>query len=278
MQAADVLHSPISISKKTIAPKQSSLLKHAYYEIIFIASGSGSHYNHKVHTSFSKGDVFFVQPKDEHAFTITHTAEVFFIRFTEETKINVKALIQNSKGRATPPLKSKSPINLKISLGKEDIDIMNQLCLFLIALAKDVHKNIDVLYYQMVCLISIMERNLSYAPHQPSKISSKESIRLILKHIQKNLKDPELLSLQYLAKKFNCTPNQLGIYFKKEVGNSVKQYILECRMEVIEKKVKHGEQTFSEIASEFNFVDESHFYKSFKRHFGSSPTQYRSLS
>lgn len=70
-----------------------------------------------------------------------------------------------------------------------------------------------------------------------------------------------MLSLKYITDKFNISTNQLGLRFRKEMKQSVKQYINTCRVQVIEKQIKTTDITFSEIAYQFGYVDVSHFYK-----------------
>ena len=133
-------------------------------------------------------------------------------------------------------------------------------------------------------LVSIIERNLIYAPEVKDRRLDKEVIRLILKHIHQNLQNPEKLTLSCLSvclsvclsETFNMSRNKVGAYFKQETGHSVKQFINATRMTVISEKVAHSELSFSEIAFDFGF-DESHFNKSFKKRLGMTPSEYRKI-
>jgi len=186
-------------------------------------------------------------------------------------------LVHNSKGKAIALAKAKSSLNFKVSFSKKDEILVVELLQLLIRLNQEQARNENLCYYQLLCLIAIIERNLSYFPEDTGRQVEKQTITKILNHIHKYLKDPEMLSLGYIANKFNMSTNQLGLYFRKEMKQSAKKYINQCRLQLIGKKVQESERTFSEIAYQFGYVDESHFYKSFKIFFGVSPTVYRKV-
>ncbi len=50
---------------------------------------------------------------------------------------------------------------------------------------------------------------------------------------------------------------------------------MESRLKLIGQKLNNSDDTISQIGYEFGYVDESHFYKSFKRFYGMSPSAYR---
>lgn len=263
------------IIHETIEAQTSRLASHDFHEFIFIQSGHGIHINQHSRIPFEKGDLFLIKPKEEHAYIIEQPSEVYIVRYPEATRLILKELIHNSNGKAVAPIKAKSPLNVKVSLSKKDEILVLQILQLLSLLHEDQRKYENVCYYQLLCLIIIMERNLTYFPDDKNRQIERQSITAIVSHIHKYLKDPEMLNLQYIAGKFNISTNQLGLRFRKEMQQSVKQYIITCRMQVIGEQVKTTEMTFSEIAYQFGYVDESHFYKRFHKYFGVSPTAYR---
>lgn len=266
---------PISVIHQLMEPQSSELMRHNYYEFIYICSGSGSHYNHQVSSKFSAGDLFLTKPDEEHAFNIEEHAEVYIVRFTDCARIVLKELVENSNGRAVALAKAKSPLNPKVTFNDEEKELVLQIFKLLRQLYENASKNEDLSYYQLLCLVAVIERNLLYSKEQKNKPTREKDINLILNHIHKHLQNPEILTLSYIASKFNMSSNLLGIYFKQETGESVKRYINKCRLEVIGKKVENSKLSFSELAYQFGYVDESHFHKSFKKFYGMSPSDYR---
>jgi len=275
MTVKDRQFEPFSIIHEKLEAQPSMLMSHNFHEFLFISSGQGIHINQQSSTQFGKGDLFLVKPNEEHAYIIEETTEVYIIRFTEATRLQLKELVHNSNGKAVALAKAKSPLNFKVSFSEKDEILITELLQLLITLNQEQARNENLCYYQLLCLIAIIERNLSYFPEDRGRRVEKQTMTQILNHIHKYLKDPEMLSLPYIADKFKLSTNQLGLYFRKEMKQSVKQYINECRLQLIGKKVQESEMSFSEIAYQFGYVDESHFYKSFKKFFGVSPTVYR---
>lgn len=275
MAVKDRLSDPVSILHEKLEAHASMLMSHDFHEFIFIQSGEGTHINNQFSTPFKKGDFLLVKPYEKHAYVIEKPTEVFLVRFTEATRLVLKELVHYSGGKAVALTKAKSPLNFKVSFTEKDEMLVMELLQLLSTLSQEPYKNENLCYYQLLCLISIIERNLSYFPKDKNRPATKQSISHILNHIHKHLKDPEMLNLRFIANKFNVSTNQLGLYFRKETQQSVKQYINQCRLALIGKMVKESEMSFSEIAYQFGYVDESHFYKSFKKFFGVSPTVYR---
>jgi len=268
---------PISVFYQILEPQTSNLMKHNFYEFVFFSSGKGTHYNHEVSIDFSAGELFFTRSDDEHAFEVEEPTEVYIVRFTESAKFVLKELVENSNGRAVTLAKAQSPLNPKVTFNENDRTLVLQIFQLLKQLYENPAKNENLCYYQLLCLVMIIERNLQYSNEESGKQAAKKDINLIINHIHKFLKNPEMLTLRYIASKFNMSSNLLGIYFKQETGQSVKQYINKCRLEVIGEKVAKSKLTFSEIAFQFGFVDESHFHKSFRKFYGMSPSNYRKI-
>lgn len=264
---------PISIHKKVVtSPSKSFNLP--YFQFIFICSGKGTLLLHQEITPYHQGNLFIVKPNESFTFETESTTEIYWVRFPEETKLILKELVENSGGRAKALAKAQSPLNSKIQLTTKDEKIVIQLLALLTDLCED-YQNENICYYQLLALVEIIERNVDASIQVSSITAPQKSISLILKHIRKHIFETNLLSLDAISQQFNFTKNHLGNYFKQETGQSVKQYISYYRMELIAKKIRESELSLSEIAFQFGYVDESHFYKSFKKHYATSPSEYR---
>ncbi len=272
---ANELHKPIIAYKEILCIQKGTVCINNYHEFIFITAGRGTYIRDSVRIPFTGGDMFLISKGYEFVIVIEEEAELYSIKFTEETKQDLKKLVKSSNGIASPPSKTKSPLNSKVVLGVEDKQLMKQLFEFVFSLEKEGDRNYTMILYQLLCIVTITERNLSYKLIKKSIGQEKILVNRILKYIHKNIKNPEYLLLQKIAEEFSLTPNKLGILFKKETEYSVKRYVNASRMKLIEERVTNSDLSFSEIAYEFGFVDESHFNKSFKKYFEISPSEYR---
>ncbi|WP_058308516.1 helix-turn-helix domain-containing protein [Gracilibacillus massiliensis] len=85
----------------------------------------------------------------------------------------------------------------------------------------------------------------------------------------------EDFSISKLADVTNLHPNYLSKLFKKEVGITLSEYIINQKIEEAMKLLTNTKHTLSEIYTWLNFHDQSHFTKVFKKHTGTTPKQYR---
>ncbi|WP_260607432.1 helix-turn-helix domain-containing protein [Chitinophaga polysaccharea] len=67
----------------------------------------------------------------------------------------------------------------------------------------------------------------------------------------------------------------LGVYFKKQCGETIQQFISGYKIRLIEWRLKFSDLRINELADEFGFADGSHLNKFFKKQKGISLTAYR---
>ncbi|NLZ69971.1 MAG: helix-turn-helix transcriptional regulator [Clostridiaceae bacterium] len=78
-----------------------------------------------------------------------------------------------------------------------------------------------------------------------------------------------------LCHEVHLSPSQLNRVLLELYGMSFKRKTIEVRIGFIKYFLKFSDLSFSEIAEKFNFTENSHFYRFFKRHCGETPSQYR---
>jgi len=85
----------------------------------------------------------------------------------------------------------------------------------------------------------------------------------------------EDLSLQSVADAFRMDKYQLSRMFKQQIGVNYWQYVMQIRIDKAAELLAETSLKNSAIAEMTGFVDESHFSKTFKKHTGVSPKDYR---
>ena len=83
------------------------------------------------------------------------------------------------------------------------------------------------------------------------------------------------LALDNLADKFCMSQSQMSRKIKSITGLSASTYILQLRMEWARRVLLSTEMPIGEIAEKCGFSDQSHFSRTFRQRFGSTPTQCR---
>jgi AraC-like DNA-binding protein len=125
-------------------------------------------------------------------------------------------------------------------------------------------------------LLNLVARNLILSDTEELKENSNEFLVMkIISYVQQHIKDPEKTKVSVLAQEFDLSKTYFGEFFKKNVGVSYQSYVLEYRLKLVETRLKFSTMRLKEIAAEFNFNDESHLSKTFKKYKGLRPSEYR---
>ncbi|KGX86502.1 AraC family transcriptional regulator [Pontibacillus litoralis] len=85
----------------------------------------------------------------------------------------------------------------------------------------------------------------------------------------------EDLTLDIIAEHCNVSSSYLSHLFKKEVTISIIPFINKKRVEESKYFLLHTEQSISEIASLFQFCNQSYYTALFKKHVGITPKEYK---
>lgn len=100
---------------------------------------------------------------------------------------------------------------------------------------------------------------------------SQSTLRYIKEYIYEHLH--RNITLVELSTIVRISPYHFLRLFKKSIGVTPHQYILQCRIDQAKYLLQHGEFTISEIAVRTGFCDQSHLTRQFKRRIGVTPKQ-----
>jgi YesN/AraC family two-component response regulator len=99
-------------------------------------------------------------------------------------------------------------------------------------------------------------------------------IRMAIEYIRDHLQDE--LTLETIADYIQLSPSYMGHLFKKEIGKSVMDYILEQRIERAKSYLLSGRYRNYELAEKSGFRNYSHFCTMFKKYAGMTPNEFKS--
>ena len=100
-------------------------------------------------------------------------------------------------------------------------------------------------------------------------------VKMVMRFIEAN--GDRQLSLNEIARSINVSPWHLCRLFRMATGTSVNQYLLNLRMQKAKELLETTCLRVKEIMNKVGIRDESHFARTFKKLFGVSPSQYRTL-
>lgn len=87
----------------------------------------------------------------------------------------------------------------------------------------------------------------------------------------------EELSLKTLSQRLELHPNYLGQLFQQETGSNFSDALNRRRIERATSLLLHTDRRTAEIGAEVGYLDNSYFYRQFKKYTGLSPTEMRQM-
>jgi transcriptional regulator GlxA family with amidase domain len=86
----------------------------------------------------------------------------------------------------------------------------------------------------------------------------------------------EKISVQSLANIAGLSLYHFARAFKQSEGLTPHDYLVQCRIRHAQKLLADSDVPLSEVALAAGFLDQSHFARRFRDHFGVAPSRYRS--
>lgn len=135
--------------------------------------------------------------------------------------------------------------------------------------------DIFIIQNSLSVILHLIARNIQYVNASEVKAIKSSKIQQIINYIHSNIYNPELLTTKSLANEFHMADNYISEYFKKHTDVSLKKYIINYKLKLVETRLKYTDAQDSEIALDLGFTDSSHLNKTFKTYKGISLSAYK---
>lgn len=274
---------PRTIFENIVALREENVLSIAFcqytpirfFEILWIEKGKGTLNINGHNVPYNDNQLFVFVPNDQYNFNIETPTTVSAIKFLKnlftdlsndktqrkEWFKRIETILHSSNRMANIPLPSATDENSLRFLFQVFCNEYNDKEL----------KNETILKNTLHSILFIIARNVNYV----SSNTNSSKIQDIVNYIHQNIHDTEKLSKKALADTFYLSENYIGQYFKKQMGVSLKKYILNYKLNLAETRLKYTDLTFTEIALELGFTDSSHLDKTFVKYKGMTASKYR---
>lgn len=115
-------------------------------------------------------------------------------------------------------------------------------------------------------LMQLIEKIFQFSDREPPVCSVR---RYIDRHLDSKL------NIEELSRLFEIDARSLGYAFKREFGLSPKQYIRESRLNLAKELIRGGGYRISEVSRRVGYEDALYFSRTFKKHIGVAPSEFR---
>ncbi len=254
-----------------------------YFEMIFVEEGSGRISLNGKTLNYKSRDSFIFSREEIPDIKVYETTTFIVYRLTQlmfSSKINLtdrQYWLRRCEYIFNHP---KRTFDIAVR-SLEDQDLIWRI-IFLINKENTKREQyyLEIISNMLSTLLSILARNVTdtqFSKELLLKSSSKtERIDEIYAYIRYNIYDAKKLKIANIAKHFHITSSTLSNYFKKENGNSLHNYIIQYKLEIVKDRLLNSEFTVSQIAIQLGFTDESHLTRIFKKYCDTTPKQYKS--
>ncbi|SFC02616.1 AraC family transcriptional regulator [Spirosoma endophyticum] len=252
---------------------------HNHFELILIRKGSGQHIVNGNRFAYQAGDVFFLGPLDSHYFVVDKMTSFCCLSFTELYMAGLTTLgtdywlhIRERGLRGSQQLAGSIVMN---QIEQQNLNALVEIILTEQNNYRQLVSNqiVDAL---MKTILSLVDRQLSQ--HQglsASNVNSSPLMQRIGTYICHHITRPDQLRMEKMADVFNYSQSHLAALFKQQAGESINQYIIRYKLQLVETRLRLSSMSISQIADEFGFTDICHLNKLFKRYYQTTPTAYR---
>jgi AraC-like DNA-binding protein len=256
---------------------------HNHFEIIFIHRGKGVHCLSGMHYPYEGKSMFLLAPCDFHRFDIAEETEFTFLKFTNvylkrtggvasAWNREIDEFLIHARSQGMPLLKSEA-----------DAERVSKIMRLIVEEWKETHnEENETIFLLIQSVLSIVRRNMQSVPivnaSVPAVNTSKhnEKVTSIINYIHQHIQSLEHTQLEHLSSAFGYSKNYLGIFFKEQTGVSLRDYVNQYKLHLIENRLKYSSFSLKEIGHELGFTDTSHLSKFFRTHQGINPSDYRS--
>ncbi|QIE59116.1 helix-turn-helix domain-containing protein [Rasiella rasia] len=253
-----------------------------FFEILYFEKGTGTLKINGNTVTYAPNSIFVFIPDDVYivnAETATSTVTIKFLKsFFRNTHIQNTTLPVNDWFRKIEEILHSESHQLREMQFESQHDKMHLTSLInMVAAEYNEKQTFDIFIIQnsLSVILHLIARNIQYINTDSIKKVKSSRIQQIINYIHANIYNSELLSTKNLAEKFYMADNYISEYFKKHTDVSLKKYIINYKLKLVETRLKYTDLQYSEIANELGFTDSSHLNKTFKTYKGTSLSAFK---
>ena len=238
-----------------------------WFELTVALEGKGKIYTNREYVPVSAGDIFLSYPCDIHKIVSDeeHPLKYSFLSFNTESEILTQEL--NNITQNFYECNKRVFRNPVISYLMELIIAEMSVSSF------ETHTSLSAILQEIVILVirNFLHTNTQTTSNQTSK--NDLLCYKIMRYIDMNVFS--IHNLNELADYFHYNYSYLAKLFRRTTKITLSQYHSNKKLEHAKLLIREGKTTFTKISELLNYASLYSFSKSFKKHFGISPAEYK---
>lgn len=264
------------------AHMKKNIHSHKFWEIAYVYEGTALIHTAAETIRLNSGDFVLVKPETKHCITLCCESKnttmwmcccIFTQKYFENIRPDYFGINELKRYLLYGILGDNSHAVIKLS----DDNAKNVKHL-LWSLAHEYNHYTDgsefIMRHAAVNLLVYITRMYEYQSTSASGVVSKShEIDELAKYIRSNFSYN--LSLEFLAQHIHLSREYLSRYFKKHMGKTISEYLLEVRTDKAKQMLLGSTHTINDIAEYCGYASASNFRKAFKKATGVSPGEYR---
>lgn len=239
----------LSIRKRTLTNNY-PLHFHDFYEFEYILSGNGVTYINNIPFKIKPGSLIFITPTDFQSIELESSVELINFNFNTDW-IDDSIIHFCESATVLNEIKADDIVRMYNEFSKKPPHFE----LFIRGLLNSV-------------IVNIIRQTVPLSNNPSANITHKIAHYIRLHH-------SENISLNTLAKKFGYSPNYLSSLFSKSHNTTIKQYIINTRLEHTLKMLVSSTVSITSICYDSGFKSFSNFLRTFKQTYNMTPKEYR---
>ena len=231
------------------------------YQLLYIVKGRGEFANQTATCDITKGTIVLLRPGEWHSYRPSKSDgwTEYFIGFSGEMA-----------DRAIAKLFAKDEQIFNVGLKQELVDLYQQ--------AIEVASADRPASQQLLCgIVMHLLGNLNYIAHNSITADRMDQIIEQSKAIMQE-KASQNLDLEILAEQLNVSYSWFRKVFREYTGYPPAKYFMMVKLHRAQYLLVNTQESIKEIAFSLGFKSPEHFYTTFKRVMGSTPSIYRKSS
>lgn len=249
---------------------------HDFFEFVFVRHGSGTHYIADQVYPMLQGDVYLMNPDDWHCYQADEELGIVNILMQKDIVMHpVLRDVVRLPGLAECFFGKRSRPVHKIHLAPRHEKLLGTLSqrIAIEMEQQELGWEPAVLNALSELLICISRAWTIYGANDALEHMATGPVAKAIAIIYKNYKDDVRVS--ELADRVHLSANYFGELFKQTTGLSVQHYVNKHRIDRSRVLLEEDDLGITEVARAVGYEDPNYFSRTFKRHCGMTPREYR---